>query len=262
MERKSSVNEVHKVVQKDLSELFKTLSKKLGQDNPFAKINIGNGYYLWSDTRCQWNQMVAASDFERSVVQDALIQTKKDIASLIGSNTAEQLFTIPDDSYIYYNDDEGEVKILVTGWGFKKPVRVKGGPDEGDLKRNTPVNISFSYDGEKQPMYEFGVQIPTQVKKFKTDKTGQYHFNNLTQNELLLKDFVTGKDFRLVVEEGREDYDFDVTIYTTLHVKATVDANPVIGEKVSIQYCGKNYEASTDANGSAVIQLPLHDNEQ
>ena len=81
MERKSSVNEVHKVVQKDLSELFKTLSKKLGQDNPFAKINIGNGYYLWSDTRCQWNQMVAASDFERSVVQDALIQTKKDIAS-------------------------------------------------------------------------------------------------------------------------------------------------------------------------------------
>ena len=106
MERKSSVNEVHKVVQKDLSELFKTLSKKLGQDNPFAKISIGNGYYLWSDTRCQWNQMVAASDFERSVVQDALIQTKKDIASLIGSNTAEQLFTIPDDSYIYYNDDD------------------------------------------------------------------------------------------------------------------------------------------------------------
>ena len=261
MERKSSVNEVHKVVQKDLSELFKTLSKKLGQDNPFAKISIGNGYYLWSDTRCQWYQMVAASDFERSVVQDALIQTKKDIASLIGSNTAEQLFTIPDDSYIYYNDDEGEVKILVTGWGFKKPVRVKGGPDKGDLKRNTPVNISFSYDGEKQPMYEFGVQIPTQVKKFKTDKTGQYHFNNLTQKELLLKDFVTGKDFRLVVEEGRENYDFDVTIYTTLHVKATVDANPVIGETVSVQYCGKNYEASTDANGSAVIQLPLHDKE-
>ena len=110
-------------------------------------------------------------------------------------------------------------------------------------------------------MYEFGVQIPTQVKKFKTDKTGQYHFNNLTQKELLLKDFVTGKDFRLVVEEGRENYDFDVTIYTTLHVKATVDANPVIGETVSVQYCGKNYEASTDANGSAVIQLPLHDKE-
>ena len=262
MERKSSVNEVHKIVQKDLPELFKTLSKKLGQDNPFAKISIGNGYYLWSDTRCQWNQMIAASDFERSVVQDALIQTKKEIAFKLGNNTAEQLFTIPDDSYIYYNDDEGEVKILVTGWGFKKPVRVKGGPDEGDLKKNTPVNVSFSCDGEKQPMYEFGVQIPTQVKKFKTDKTGQYHFNNLTQKELLLKDFVTGKDFRLVVEEGREDYDFDVTIYTTLHVKATVDANPVIGETVSIQYCGKNYETSTDAKGSAVIKLPLHDNEQ
>ena len=61
MERKSSVKEVHKVVQKDLSELHKTLSKKLGQENPFAKISIGNGYYLWSDNRCQWNQMVSAN---------------------------------------------------------------------------------------------------------------------------------------------------------------------------------------------------------
>ena len=262
MERKSSVNEVHKVVQKDLSELFKTLSKKLGQDNPFAKINIGNGYYLWSDTRCQWNQMIAASDFEKSVVQDAFIKTKKDIASLIGNNIAEQLFTIPDDSYIYYNDSEGEVKILVTGWGFKKPVRIIGGSDGGVVDKNTPVNISFSYDREKLPMYEFGVQMPSQIKKFKTDKTGIYHLNNLKQKELLLKDFVTGKDFRLVVEEGRENYDFDVTIYTTLHVKATVDTNPVIGEKVSVQYCGKNYEVSTDANGSAVIRIPLHENEQ
>ena len=263
MERKSSVNEVHKVVQKDLSELFKTLSNKLGQDNPFAKINIGNGYYLWSDTRCQWSQMVAASDFERSIVQDALLQTKKDIASLVGNKTADLLFTTPDDTYIYYNnDEEGEVKILITGWGFKKPVRVAGGPDDGNLKKNIPVTLSFSYDGEKQPMYEFGVQIPTQIKTLKTDKAGNYHFNNLTQKELLLKDFVTGKDFCLVVEEGREYYDFDVTIYTKLLVKVTVDNTPVVGEKVEVLYHGKNYDVSTDANGSAVVQLPLHDEEQ
>ena len=261
MERKSSVKEVHKVVQKDLSELHKTLSKKLGQENPFAKISIGNGYYLWSDNRCQWNQMVSANEFDKSIVQDALLKTKKDIASQIGDQTADLLFTIPDNSYIYYNDDEGDVKILITGWGFRKPVRVIGGPDDGELRKNTPVTLSFSYDGEKQPMYEFGVQIPTQIKKFKTDKTGYYHFNNLTQKELFLKDFVTGKDFHLVVEESRTEYDFDVTVYTKLLVKATLDNNPIVGEQLTIQYYGKHYDVSTDANGSAIIQLPLHENE-
>lgn len=262
MERKASVNEVHKVVKKDLSELFKTLSQKLGQDNPFAKISIGNGYYLWSDTRCQWHQMIATDDFEQSIVKDALVRTKKSIASLIGNNTADLLFTTPDDSYIYYNDEEGDVKILITGWGFKKPVRIVGTPDDGKLRKDIPVTLSFSYDGEKQPMYEFGVQIPTQIKKLKTDKTGRYHFNNLTQKELLLKDFVTGKDFRLVVEEGREEYDFDVTIYTKLQFKAIVDNNPVVGETIYVQYCDKNYEVTTDSNGSAVVLLPLHENEQ
>lgn len=262
MERKSSVNEVHKVVQKDLAELYKTLSKQLGQDNPFAKISIGNGYYLWSDNRCQWNQMISASDFDQSIIQDALLKTKMDVASIIGNKTTELLFTKPDDSYVYYNDEDGDVKILITGWGFRKPVRVIGGPDDGELRKNTPVTLSFSYDGEKQPLYEFGVQIPTQIKRFKTDQTGRYHFNNLTQKELLLKDFVTGKDFQLIVEDGRTEYDYDVTIYTKLLLKATSDNNPVIGEKITVQYFGKNYEVSTDANGSAVLQLPLHENEQ
>lgn len=262
MERKSSVNEVHKVVQKDFSELFKILSERLGQDNPFAKMSIGNGYYLWSDTRCQWNQMIAAGEFEQSIVKDALVRTKKDIASIVGNNTADLLFTTPDDSYIYYNEEDGDVKILITGWGFKKPVRVTGDPDGGKLRRKNLVTLSFSYDGEKLPMYEFGVQIPTQIKKFKTDKTGHYRFNNLTQKELLLKDFVTEKDFRLVVEEGREEYDFDVTVYAKLLLKATFDNNPVVGETISVQYCGKNYEVVTDSDGSALVQLPLHDNEQ
>lgn len=261
MERKSSVKEVHKVIQRDLSELYKTLQKQLGQDNPFAKISIGNGYYLWADNRCQWNQLISASDFERSIIQDALLKTKEHVASKIGA-IADLLFTTPDDSYIYYNNDEGKVKVLVTGWGFKKPVRGTGGPDIGKLTKNTPVNISFSYDGEKLPMYEFGVQIPTQIKKFKTDKAGNYHFNNLTQKELFLKDFVTGKDFHLVVEEGRTEYDFDITIYTKLLIKATLDNNPLVGEQVTIQYYGKNYEVSTDSNGSAIVQLPLHENEQ
>jgi len=262
MERKSSVKEVHKVVRKDLSELYKTLSQKLGQENPFAKISIGNGYYLWSDNRCQWNQMISASDFEQSIIQDALLKTKNDIALLIGNTNTDLLFTTPDDSYIYYNDDEGEVKILVTGWGFRKPVRVIGSPDDGELRKNTPVTLSFSYDGEKQPMYEFGIQIPTQIKKFKTDKSGNYHFSNLTQKELLLKDFVTGKDFHLLVEEGRTEYDFDITVYTKLLIKATLDNNPIVGEQIYIQYYGKEYDVSTDAYGSATVQLPLHDNQQ
>lgn len=263
MERKSSVKEVHKVIQKDISELHKTLSQKLGADNPFAKISIGSGYYSWSDTRRKWNQLISASDLEQNIVRDALLETKTRIAPLIGGNeNAELLFTVPDDSYIYYNDDEGDVKILLAGWGFKKPVRISGGPDGGALKKNTPVSLSFSYDGELIPSYEFGIRIPSQIKKFKTDITGHYNFNNLTQKELFLKDFVTGKDFHLVVEEGRVEYDFDVTIHTNLFFNATENDEPLKGEAISVLYHGKSYVVTTNDNGTASIQLPFYQDEQ
>ena len=98
MERKSSVKDVHQYIKQDYPELYKALCSKLGESNPFAKFSIGAGNYVWSDNRCKWNRMIDASELKQSIIHESLNQTKADVATIIGSKTAEALFTTPDNS--------------------------------------------------------------------------------------------------------------------------------------------------------------------
>lgn len=260
MERKSSIKDVHKVIQKDLTELYKTLNNKLGIDNPFAKFSIGGGFYLWSDIRCQWYQMISVDDFEQDIVRNALFQTKNDVAAKLGEKTAEMLFTTPDDSYIYYNDVNGQIRILVAGWGFNKPVRISGSGDVDELSKKDPITLSFSCDGDKLQNYEFGIQLPKQVKRLRTDNAGLYKFSNLKVGDrFTIKDLRTNKDFILCVAEGQSHYDYDVTVYSTLSLKAEQGNQPIAGEEANITYNGKDYHVVTDVNGVASIKLPIHE---
>jgi hypothetical protein len=262
MERKSSIKDVHKYIKQDYPELYKTLCSKLGENNPFAKFSIGAGNYVWSDNRCQWSRMIDASELKQSIIIDSLNQTKADVASIIGSKTAEVLFTTPDNSYIYYNDNNGEVKILVTGWGFKKPVRVVVGPETTTTSHKNPISISFSYDGDRLKNYEFGLRLAKQVKRLSTDSSGLYVFDNLKVGEnYVVTDINSSKDFQLNITEGQSLYDFDVTKYSALNISAISDDQPINGERVEILYHGRRYDTTTDGNGHATIQLPLYEGE-
>ena len=262
MERKSSIKDVHKYIKQDYPELYKTLCSKLGENNPFAKFSIGAGNYVWSDNRCQWSRMIDASELKQSIIIDSLNQTKADVAAIIGSKTAEALFTTPDNSYIYYNDNNGEVKILVTGWGFKKPVRVVVGPETTTTSHKNPISISFSYDGDRLKNYEFGLRLAKQVKRLITDGSGLYVFDNLKVGEnYVVTDINSSKDFQLNITEGQSLYDFDVTKYSALNISAISDDQPINGETVEVLYHGKRYDTTTNGNGHAVIQLPLYDGE-
>lgn len=262
MERKSSIKDVHKYIKQDYPELYKTLCSKLGENNPFAKFSIGAGNYVWSDNRCQWSRMIDASELKQSIIIDSLNQTKADVAAIIGSKTAEALFTTPDNSYIYYNDNNGEVKILVTGWGFKKPVRVVVGPETTMTSHKNPISISFSYDGDRLKNYEFGLRLAKQVKRLSTDSSGLYVFDNLKVGEnYVVTDINSSKDFQLNITEGQSLYDFDVTKYSALNISAISDDQPINGERVEILYHGRRYDTTTDGNGHATIQLPLYEGE-
>ncbi|MBQ9237000.1 MAG: hypothetical protein IJ183_05400 [Prevotella sp.] len=262
MERKSSVKYVHQYIKKDYPELYKDLCIKLSESNPFAKFSIGAGNYVWSDNRCQWHRMIDASELKQSIIHEALNQQKADIATKIGSKTTEALFTTPDPSYIYYNDDNGDIKILVAGWGFKKPVRVVVGPETGTVTTKNPVSISFTYDGERLTNYEFGLRLAKQIKRLRTDGSGLYVFEDLKVGENYnVIDLNSGKDFQLTIIEGQTLYNFDVTKYAPLNIFAIGDDQPIGGEMVEVSYHGKIYNTTTDDNGHVAIQLPLYSDE-
>ena len=262
MERKSSVKDVHQYIKQDYSELYTSLCSKLGEINPFAKFSIGAGDYVWSDNRCQWHRMTDASELKQSIIHESLNHIREEVAGKIGTKTAEALFTIPDASYIYYNDDDDEIRVLVTGWGFKKPVRIKTAPDTSSLNKKNPVSISFSYDGVRLENYEFGLRLAKQVKRLTTGTDGLFHFDNLKVGErYVVTDINSGEDFVLNIIEGQSLYDYDVTRYSVLSVSATCNGLPIKGEKVEISYHGKQYDMVTDEDGRARFQLPFYGGE-
>lgn len=260
MERKSPVKDVHKINARDYVELYKILCSKLDADNPFAKFSIGGGFYVWTDNRCQWQQMIVADDLEQTFIREAFYQTKKSVAAAFDEKTADILFTTPDDSYIYYNDDSEQIRILIAGWGFKKPVRIGGHVDVDVIPKENPVTVSFSNDGMRLSNYEFGIQLPRQLKHLHTGDDGLYKFKNLkVGGSFPIKDLKSGNDFTLNIVEGQSHYDFDVTVYSTLTLKATEDGRPIIGEEAVITYNGKEYRITTDDAGMASVKLPVHD---
>lgn len=259
MDRKSSVKDVHKSVSQDLPELYKTLCAKLGENNPFAKFSIGAGNYVWSDNRCSWKKMVDATNFEKNLIQDALQKTIDNVSSKIGSKTAAALFTTPDDSYIYYNDENGDIKILITGWGFKKPERTFSGGDNVKIKLKNPVKLSFSFDGERIPNYEFVIKLEKQAKHLSTDSNGYYNFSNLKIGEhLVLNDIRSGKEYDFDVIEGQSEYDYDVTTYVGVNVLVLSDHIPVHNEPVTVTIKGRDYTSTTNAEGKSCINIPNH----
>lgn len=257
MERQVSTHDIHKIVDEDFVELHKRLVQSLGDMNPFAKFSIGRGFYVWSDNRYSWRQMITASSLEQEIVRATLYELKKSIAAIIGEQSTEKLSTVPDDSHIYYNSDGDDIKILLTGWGFVKPARVIGKSDIEELRKSNPVSLSFSLDGEKLPCYEFGVQLPKQVKHLRTNLDGVYQFKDLGVGEkFTLIDFQTNKSHVIQIVEGQSLYDIDVTSYSAVTIYAQEGDEPIANEPVEIIYRDKTHNVTTDAYGYAYLQLP------
>ena len=262
--KKTSVNDIYQSIQKgqDIQELYKKLSEALGDNNPFAKFSIGSGFYVWSHPSGQWQCLADAEGIEQEMVNSAIVELHKQVAKKVGEKTADAIFTVPDESYIFYNNDGSGVKLLYTGWGFKKPVRTIGRPDIDSVEKRIPVDICFSFDGERLPDYEFGIQLPKQLKQLKTNEEGLYHFNNLKVGEnYLFKDLKSGRDFTLVVEEGKSLYEFDVTTYTNIEVKATIDGQPLADEPLTIDYNGQTISLTTGEMGTIGTQVTLRPGE-
>lgn len=262
--KKTAVSDIHRLIQKDYKSLYQQLQKTLGDDMPFADIQIGSGFYVWSDARCEWHQMIAASSIKQDFVISALTDLRQAIAQKLGDDTAEKLFTYPDESYVYFNDDDGNIRVLLTGWGFKKPVFGRGTADKQDInvKTGNPVSVSFSLDGVRQANYEFGLRLAKQVKRFVTNDLGVHQFDDLHVGEqFTLVDLNSNREFTLNIVPGQSEYDFDITNYTTVTFSATGDGQPISGEVIDVSYNGKQYKAITDAAGNAAMQLPLFDGE-
>lgn len=208
--------------------------------------------------------MIAWSSQKQETVKEALANVRSQLITKFGDKQAELLLSVPDDGYIYFNDDEEEIKILITGWGFKKPVRVGGKPIIEEIIDKNPITIAFVYNGSRLPNYQFGIKLSNKARKLHTDSEGLCHMGNLCEGErYIVYDIQNGnKTYNLEIVSGQSHYDIDLTKYTTLSLSAFVDEQPEVNEQIDIQYHNSSYNATTGANGNAVLEIPLYEGEQ
>lgn len=263
MEKKSSIKEIHKLIPQDYPEIYKKISDILGDENPFAKFSIGAGNYIWSDNRRNWHQMIAWSSLKQEAVKEELVAIKANLNSKFGEKQTDLLLSIPDDGYIYFNDDEGDIKILITGWGFKKPLRIGGDPIIEEIVKNLPITLAFVYDGVKLPNYQFGIKLLNKARKLRTDDNGLCRLGNLCEGEkYIIYDIQNNnRTYDLEICTGQTNYEINLTKYTIVTFSATVGGEPVVNEHINILYHGSPYNVITDDSGNATIELPLYENE-
>lgn len=257
MEKKSRKYDIKKLEDKDYKEFFKSISGCLGDNNIFARYDVGNGYYQWKDTRHEWLQMIAGDDIIQTRVRTEIEKQKKRINALLNNpQDTEILFTYPDDSYVYYYLNNDDIHILITGWGFKKPVRRVGSPDSGKIKINQQITVGFEYDGVKQPNYDFTLALDSQKKQFSTNADGVCSFPAKIGATFTLN--ANDKNYELNIVEGKSDYVFDITDYVDVTFEATENGNPITGETIDVNYNSQSYQCQTDSQGHSTLKLAYH----
>ena len=265
--KKTAVKDVFKIGKEDYSGIYKELDRLLGGNNPFAQFKIGAGQYVWSDARTdsEWHEMQAeASGLKEEQIRLAIAEQRSRIAAKIPAKIVDMLFTVPDNSFIFYNEDGGELRVMLAGWGFRKPVSMKNTPEVTKIKQHTPVDISFLYDGERLKGHEFGIRLHHQVKKLVTTGDGGiFRFENIkVGDQYQLIDIKSGRTFDFKVEEGKAHYDFDLTAYAVVSVHADLDSSPLAGEPMKIDYHGSVECPQTNAGGNAELRVVYHEGEE
>lgn len=263
--KKAAVRDVFKIGKEDYSGLYAELDKLLGNDNPFAQFKIGSGQYVWSYTKsdCEWLPMENASGLKEEQIRTVISELCNKVGTLIPAKYVDSLFTVPDDSFIFYNDDDGNIRVLFTGWGFRKPTYVSTPPEKTSIKKHTLVDISFTYDGVRLKGYEFAIRLTRQVKKLRTtDDDGVFCFDTVKVGErYLLIDLKSNRTFVFEVEAGKTHYDFDLTTYTTISVHVDSDSAPLANEPMKIEYHGNVECPTTDINGNASLKVVYYEGE-
>ncbi len=228
----------------------------------FAPMKIGAGFYTWTFPEEDWIKLSDMPPGDEEQVQKGL----REIKAAVGSKApaiSTQILTVPNEGYIYYRrTSSGSIDIKFVAWGFKN----YKSPPPGTIIINKEsqgstqdVKVAFLVDGMPIPNREFLSIFPDQKKPnvFATHEDGYYTYKSTKAGTVIkVIDKMTGKEFSLLVIDGQEKYEFDVTQFNETVINVSLDDIPVGDEDVDITYNGNGHSLKTDHNGQARIQLP------
>ena len=257
-------DEAYCMITENYDQVFIVLQKKLGgkEGQLFAERVPGDTYLQWKLPGDGWIALSEGDPLMEQLVRKELAQLRQNVCTQFGENQemALKLLSVPSDDYIYYKPDEnGDLMITLTAWGYRFPERVGGGTDiTGVIKpksQTVHISILFVYNGSP---------IPNQVLRlngFSRTANGQ---GVLDVGDLPVGyqfDVEAGNERRhITVTPGQEEIVMDMTQYATVEIRALLDGAPYAGVEAELTYIGKRILLTCDSNGCASARLPLDKN--
>ena len=271
MEIQLNKTDVFCQINKNYDAVYNLLKAVLADEKDlcFAERRQGAGYFLWRHPDNDWLRLSECDPEEKDRLLAEYKSAQSRVLAKIRENAmlsslGEKVFSVPNETYIWYKDDLDGLRFLLTGWGYKYPLAASGGPivegTEEDAKQD--VRIGFSYLEAMQPGMDFTVGPKASVnnKQFTTDESGMAYVGKLHPGVTYAILFLPfGRSFELTVQEGRCDYIFDVTRKAFLTVFASRDGQPVCGALCTIGYAGQEYNLPFPESGRVTQSLVLQD---
>ena len=225
--KKVKATDVYQIAKVSYDALFSALKRLLPPEEMiFAETKKGYDQLFWVHPEGGWINYAEADESLQAQIEEAVAQHRERVRTLLSSQPnlqvlVDTIFTTPGNDFYYFRFSEsGELQLMLSGWGFRKPVArsIGHGTVHNTFEKKQRVVISFSSQGKPVPHYEFVLHIPALSRTLSkmTDDEGFFVLSDQAQigSKYQLEDHLTEQVFDLVVEEGRERYDYDVTIET------------------------------------------------
>jgi hypothetical protein len=225
--KKVKATDVYQIAKVSYDALFSALKRLLPPEEMiFAETKKGYDQLFWVHPEGGWINYAEADESLQAQIEEAVAQHRERVRTLLSSQPnlqvlVDTIFTTPGNDFYYFRFAEsGELQLMLSGWGFRKPVArsIGHGTVHNTFEKKQRVVISFSSQGKPVPHYEFVLHIPALSRTLSkmTDDEGFFVLSDQAQigSKYQLEDHLTEQVFDLVVEEGRERYDYDVTIET------------------------------------------------
>ena len=225
--KKVKATDVYQIAKVSYDALFSALKRLLPPEEMiFAESKKGYDQLFWVHPEGGWINYAEADESLQAQIEEAVAQHRERVRALLSSQPnlqvlVDTIFTTPGNDFYYFRlSDSGELQLMLSGWGFRRPVArsIGHGTVHNTFEKKQRVVISFSSQGKPVPHYEFVLHIPALSRTLSkmTDDEGLFVLTDQAQigSKYQLEDHLTEQVFDLVVEEGRERYDYDVTIET------------------------------------------------
>lgn len=250
------------ITEKNYDQVFAALQRQLGEKEKqlFAERAPGDTYLQWTLPGDGWIALSKGDPLMEQLVRKELAQLQQNVCAQFGKNQemALKVLSVPSDDYIYYKPDEnGDLMIKLTAWGYRFPERV-GTDITGVIKpkpKTEHISISFVYNEEPVPNQAL------RLNGFSRTADGQ--------GVLDVGDLPIGYQFDIEVGDERRHVTvmpeqgkivIDMTEYVTVEVRVLLDGAPYAGAEAELSYMGQHTSLTCDGNGCASAELPLDKN--